>query len=166
MTDGQLQAWVEEISLAAFNLPFRHRARFNPRLRTTGGRYFPRTHEIEISRLHYEKFGKEETDKIIKHELCHYHLHLQNRGYRHRDDDFKRLLAQVGGSRYCSAAAERRREPYKYKLQCQGCGLEYMRKRRVDTRKYVCGRCGGRLRQWKLQETRKANPSGSASDKP
>jgi SprT-like protein len=151
MTDGQLQAWVEEISMASFGRPFLHRARFNARLRTTGGRYFPRSHDIEISRLHFDKFGREETEKIIKHELCHYHLHLLNMGYRHRDADFKRLLAQVGGSRYCRSAVDRKRENYKYKLRCLACGLEYLRKRRVDPRKYVCGRCGGRLRLAKLQ---------------
>lgn len=36
-------------------------------------------------------------ERIIKHELCHYHLHLRGMGYKHRDADFKTLLAQVGG---------------------------------------------------------------------
>lgn len=145
MTDDQLQAWVEEISLKWFGRPFQHRARFNSRLRSTGGRYFTHTHDIEISRLHYEVFGQGEVEKIIKHELCHYHLHLANKGFRHRDPDFKRLLREVGGSRYCKAAVESRRESYKYKLLCTSCGMEYLRKRRMDPRKYVCGRCSGQL---------------------
>lgn len=153
MTDDQLQAWIETISLTSFGRPFLHRARFNTRLRSTGGRYFTHTHDIEISRLQYEVHGEEEVEKIIKHELCHYHLHIQRKGYKHRDEDFKQLLQAVGGSRYCKAAGERRRESYKYKLVCVACGMEYMRKRKADVRKYACGRCHGRLRLIKLDES-------------
>ncbi|GIP39938.1 protein SprT [Paenibacillus sp. J31TS4] len=147
MTNIELQAWVERVSLASFGVPFRHRATFNSRLRSTGGRYFTKSHNIEISTKQYETFGAEEVEKIIKHELCHYHLHLSGRGYKHRDADFRRLLEQVGGSRFCSALPEsRKKEPYRYRLFCGSCGMEYRRKRRVDTSKYVCGRCRGRLR--------------------
>lgn len=148
MNDEQLQRWVEAISLRDFGRPFRHKARFNPRLRTTGGRYFLHTHDIEISRKQYEAFGAEEVEKIIKHELCHYHLHLQNKGYRHRDRDFKELLKKVGGSRYCNRLpdARRRTEPYRYKLVCQSCRMAYLRKRKADPRRYRCGRCHGPLK--------------------
>ncbi|HAJ55714.1 MAG TPA: SprT family protein, partial [Lactobacillus sp.] len=36
MTNQELQARVEAISMAAFHQPFRHRAIFNARLKTTG----------------------------------------------------------------------------------------------------------------------------------
>lgn len=153
MDDRQLQAWVEEISLRDFGLPFRHKARFNKRLTTTGGRYFTGSHDIEISSRQLEAFGPAEVENIIKHELCHYHLHLQNKGYRHRDNDFKQLLSKVGGSRYCSSlpGTVRRTEPYRYKLVCIDCRMEYLRKRKTDPRRYRCGRCRGRL---KLMEIR------------
>ncbi len=112
MNDAQLQAWVERISLASFGVPFRHQARFNTRLRSTGGRYFTRTHDIEISALQYETYGEDEVEKIIKHELCHYHLHLARKGYKHRDDDFKSLLKKVGGAafvRHCRKRDARNR---------------------------------------------------------
>lgn len=105
MTDEQLQKWVEDISLAFFGRPFTHRASFNRRLTATGGRYFTHTHNIEISWKQLEVHGTEEVEKIIKHELCHYHLHIQKRGYQHRDPEFKALLAQVGGTRFCQAGS-------------------------------------------------------------
>jgi len=148
MDDRELQQWVERISLESFGLPFRHRATFNRRLRSTGGRYFMKSHDIEISPRQLETFGAEETEKIIKHELCHYHLHLLKRGYRHRDADFKALLAKVGGSRYCQSLpgqAGRRPQPYRYMLKCRSCGTEYLRKRKVDPRRYACGSCRGSL---------------------
>jgi SprT-like protein len=151
--DDALQAWVERISLESFGLPFRHRATFNRRLRSTGGRYFLKTHNIEINPKQLEQFGPEETEKIIKHELCHYHLHLANRGFRHRDRDFMELLARVGGSRYCRHLHDskpRRPRPARYMLKCAACGTEYLRRRRMDPRRYACGRCGGKLQMFML----------------
>lgn len=146
MDDSQLQTWVERVSLEFFRLPFRHRAAFNSRLRSTGGRYFTKSHNIEISRKHLEAFGSEEMEKIIKHELCHYHLHLAKGGYRHMDADFKTLLKLVGGARYCKTLPDaKRREPYRYRLTCMTCRAEYLRKRRVDPRKFACGKCRGKL---------------------
>ncbi|WP_199624122.1 SprT family protein [Paenibacillus alkalitolerans] len=147
MTDSQLQAWVERVSLESFGRPFLHRATFNSRLRTTGGRYLLKSHNIEINRKQYDTYGSEETEKIIKHELCHYHLHLMKKGYRHTDADFQRLLAQVGGSRYCQAVPGTiRRLPVKYLLRCVDCGMDYPRKRIADPRRYRCGKCRGRLK--------------------
>lgn len=152
MDDRILQKWVEHISLSSFGRPFEHKARFNKRLKATGGRYFTRTHDIEISWHQYELFGAEDVEKIIKHELCHYHLHLIGGGYQHRDDDFKQLLTKVGGTRYCQSlpASLQRKEPYRYKLVCVSCRMEYLRKRKVDPRKYACGRCSGKLKLLQL----------------
>lgn len=147
MGDTELQRLVEEISRTYFTVPFRHRASFNPRLRTTGGRYVLRTHNLEFNPKHYERFGMEELIGIIKHELCHYHLHLAGRGYKHKDADFKQLLRQVGGSRYCQSlepSVRKRREP-RYALTCKTCGMRYLRQRKMDVRKYVCGKCKGKL---------------------
>lgn len=135
MSNEELQLWIEQVSLGSFGVPFRHKASFNNRLTTTGGRYFTKSHNIEINPQQLAMYGRDETEKIIKHELCHYHLHLAKRGYMHRDADFKSLLAQVGGSRYCGAlpgAKARKPQPYRYKLVCTDCAMEYPRKRKAD----------------------------------
>lgn len=153
MDNQALQKWVERVSMESFGRPFLHQATFNGRLKSTGGRYFTRTHDIEISPHQLAAFGEEETEKIIKHELCHYHLHLMKRGYRHRDADFKQLLAHVGGSRYCSSLPDRAGRkvfPYRYKLTCVSCGMEYLRKRKVDPARFACGRCRGKLKMTML----------------
>lgn len=151
MNDQELQSWVEHISLRDFGRPFLHQATFNARLRTTGGRYFTSTHHIEINPHQLSANGANEVEKIIKHELCHYHLHLLNKGYRHRDSDFRNLLAQVGGSRFCHSIPKlKRKESYKYKLKCTGCGMTYLRKRKVNLRKYGCGKCRSKLQVMNL----------------
>jgi SprT-like protein len=151
MENQQLQQWIEHISLASFGVPFKHKASFNSRLRTTGGRYFTKSHNIEISSLQLELHGTEEVEKIIKHELCHYHLHLARRGYQHRDAEFKQLLKQVGGTRFCSALPiAKRKEPYRYRLVCTGCQMEYLRKRKVNPSKYACGKCRGKLKLYQI----------------
>lgn len=149
MTNEELQQWIERVSQESFGVPFRHKASFNSRLSTTGGRYFMKSHNIEINPQQLITFGREETERIIKHELCHYHLHLARRGYKHRDADFKNLLAQVGGSRYCQSlpgAKARKPLPYRYKLVCTACTEEYLRKRKVDPKRYRCGKCTGKLK--------------------
>lgn len=148
MTNEELQALTEKISRDYFSKTFRHEAYFNPRLRTTGGRYMLGSHNIEINRKYYEEHGIEELKGIIKHELCHYHLHLEGKGYQHRDRDFRELMIKVGAPRHCTPLAEEKRKMAPKRVYiCTECGHQYERQRRVNTNRYSCGRCRGRLRE-------------------
>lgn len=142
MTNEELQSVVQEISLQFFQQPFRHQAVFNRRLKTTGGRYHLADHHLDFNPLVYEKYGLEELIAVIKHELCHYHLHLAGKGYQHRDEDFKRLLAETGGSRYAKPLVSATKS---YSYRCQKCQTIIRRKRKIDTSRFVCGKCRGRL---------------------
>nr|WP_227939832.1 SprT family protein [Alkalihalobacillus deserti] len=148
MTDDQLQLLVEQISNDYFHWPFKHTALFNKRLRTTGGRYLLRSHNIEINPKQLTFFGEEALIGIIKHELCHYHLHLQGKGYQHRDDDFKALMKKVGAPRFCEIIPGSQNTTQTLHLyKCVACALEYRRKRRIDVRRFVCGKCKGKLKK-------------------
>jgi SprT-like protein len=148
MDNQDLQKLVEDISLRFFNKPFRHIAFFNSRLRTTGGRYMLKSHDIEINRSYLEQLGEQELIGIIKHELCHYHLHLEGKGYQHRDHDFKALLKQVDAPRFCSTLPNRPEKKSSTTIRvykCSGCSQLYRRKRRIDLSRFVCGKCRGKL---------------------
>ncbi|MEL3972875.1 SprT family protein [Rossellomorea oryzaecorticis] len=145
MTNDELQTLVEEISLQHFQKPFRHKAYFNLRLRTTGGRYMLKSHNIDINEKYLEEHGLSELIGIIKHELCHYHLHIEGKGYKHRDADFRNLLQKVGGARHCTELSTVKRNQRILVYSCSKCNLMFRRKRRVNTQKYVCGRCKGKL---------------------
>lgn len=146
MTEEELQSLVQEISLTYFHRPFHHRAKFNARLRTTGGRYLLQSHNLEFNERQLVHFGLDTFVGIIKHELCHYHLHLTGSGYRHRDSDFRKLLQIVGGSRFCGTIPGAvNLSGLRYMYQCKKCGLPIIRKRRLDTRRYVCAKCGGKI---------------------
>lgn len=146
MNKQELQQLVEQISLRYFGRPFRHRVTINHRLTTTGGRYHLKDHHIDINAHFLAPQYRSALVGIIKHELCHYHLHLAHLGYRHRDRAFKQLLRQVGGSRYTPDIGLRRKRRANYLYQCQDCGLKYLRVRRLNTQRYLCGRCGGPLK--------------------
>ncbi|GAK09800.1 SprT family protein [Geomicrobium sp. JCM 19038] len=153
MTNEELQQWTERLSKDRFYKPFNHTITFNRRLRTTGGRYLLHTHNIEMNPKQLEHFGIEEFEKIILHELCHYHLHIEGKGYQHKDASFKQLLNQVGGSRYCNLVPGTYKPlVYKYFYQCVKCNQTYRRKRQMDVNRYVCGRCKGKLK--KVNENR------------
>lgn len=109
MTNQELQAWVERVSLADFHLPFRHRATFNARLRITGGRFNLRDENLDFNPSMFATITVAQQLGIIRHELVHYHLYRAHQGYKHRDADFKQLLAAVGGSRYAPSVARRER---------------------------------------------------------
>ena len=146
INEQELRQLVEEISLESFGRPFRHQARINRRLKTTGGRYLLASHQLEFNPLFLKEENLHYLPGIIKHELTHYHLHLLGLGYRHKDHDFKVLLKRVGGSRYAPNIGQGRRQQRKYLYQCQKCCLKYPRVRKINTRRYFCGRCGGQLR--------------------
>lgn len=152
MNDEQLQKLTEELSLQYFRKPFLHKAFFNRRLRTVGGRYMLVSHNIEINYRYFEQYGMDEITGIIKHELCHYHLHLEERGYKHRDRDFKELLKEVGAPRFCTPlkkVEEHKKVESKYVFQCKSCQVRYVRKRNINVNKYVCGACRGPLQKIK-----------------
>lgn len=110
MDEQEIQRLVEEVSLQYFERPFLHKAVFNNRLRTTGGRYLLKSHNIELNYRYYEVYGEEELVGIIKHELCHYHLHIAGRGYKHRDRDFRELLKKVDAPRFCKQMINEEKE--------------------------------------------------------
>jgi SprT-like protein len=148
ITDEMVQQLTEQLSLQFFKRPFRHRAYINKRLRTTGGRYLLHSHHIEVNEKYVLEYGKEELTGIIMHELCHYHLHLQGKGYKHGDDDFKKLLVETHSPRYCRALPGKKegkkvRQVLHYR--CLECGIVYKRHRKMNVHKYVCGSCRGRL---------------------
>ena len=140
MNEHELQNLTEEISRTSFHREFTHKITYNRRLRSSGGRYLLKTGNIEINPLVEQNLGLEALIGVIKHELCHYHLHQTGGGYRHRDADFKRLLHQVGGSRF----VERMKEP-NFIYECTACHHRYPRMRKMNTNRYVCGKCRGKL---------------------
>lgn len=148
LEEKELQLLVEQLSIKHFGKPFLHKATFNPRLRTTGGRYLLATHNIEINKKYLDQLGKNELIGIIKHELCHYHLHIEGKGYKHGDKDFKELLKKVDAPRYCNKlteTAKTNRSKKIYYYTCVDCKQIYKRKRRMDISRYVCGKCRGKL---------------------
>lgn len=144
-----LTNFIKTVSREDFGKEFRHTAVWNPRLRITGGRFFPADGHLDFNPKIYEAFVVDVFRKIVRHELCHYHLYFEGKGYKHADADFKALLKAVDGLRYAPAMPQKTE---KYLYRCQKCGRDYHRKRRVNTQKYRCGRCHGKLLEIKNQE--------------
>ena len=145
MTNKQLQSLTEKIALKYFHQVFRHQIIFNPRLKTTGGRYHLKDGHIDINPLMLTEFGENVLIGVIKHELVHYFLHQQGQNPSHRNPAFKKLLHQVGGLRFAPQTSKTKSNHNLYQYQCLRCGQIFYRKRRVNLKKMVCGKCHGRL---------------------
>ena len=131
MKKEELQNLTEDLSLRYFQKPFLHIAKFNARLRTTGGRYLLESHYIELNKKYLEEHGLEELVGIIKHELCHYHLHIEGKGYQHRDRDFKEWIIKIGAPRFCSPLpSEDKKRKVKHTYECVSCKTLYYQKSR------------------------------------
>lgn len=151
MDNSQLQQLVEQVSLKWFQKPFTHTAVFNARLRTTAGRYIHGPYIIEINPRYHALHGAEDLIDTIKHELCHYHLAMARQPFGHGSAAFRLLLAKVGAARFAKPSPElanKRTTVYLY--VCTQCRRAYQRRRRINTRRYVCGKCTGKLQ---LQES-------------
>lgn len=143
INEKDLYRLVNDLSNKYFHKPFQHKVKFNHRLRTTGGRYLPSVKVIELNPKYVIEMSKDEFIGIIKHELCHYHLHIEGKGYKHGDVEFKQLLKKTGSPRHCKPLPSTNRRVYKY--QCSQCKLLYERARRVNVNRYRCGKCRGKL---------------------
>lgn len=144
MTNEELQKLVESISLNVFGKPFCHEAIFNSRLKTTGGRYHLSTHQLDFNPKVLQVYNIDVFEGIIKHELCHYHLHLENRGYQHKDKEFKELLKQVDGLRFTPSLVVQK-DKKTYRIECDSCQKQFIRKKRLNLNRYRC-QCGGKLK--------------------
>ncbi|OSP82058.1 SprT family protein [Leuconostoc citreum] len=141
MTEIELQNLVKQVSISYFNLTFQHKASFNRRLKTTGGRYLLQTHNLEFNP---SMSDLPEFIGIIKHELVHYHLHIANKGYQHRDLDFKQLLQRVAGLRYAPKLSDSKKHYRLWLYRCQNQHSVYLQ-RRFNTANYRCAKCGERF---------------------
>jgi SprT-like protein len=148
LNEKELKDLVNDISIKYFHKPFVDKVIFNSRLRTTGGRYLPMKRLIELNPKYLYEMDHNEFIGIIKHELCHYHLHIEGKGYKHSDKEFKMLLKQTGSPRHCKPLPSNLKAQ-KHQYECQKCGQIYHRVRRVNIKKYRCGICRGKLRELK-----------------
>ncbi|UOQ84307.1 SprT family protein [Gracilibacillus salinarum] len=144
MSQIVLEKLTQEISEKEFRKPFVDDVCFNNRLRTTGGRYLPGKRLIELNPKYFDELGFDEFVGIIKHELCHYHLHIEGKGYQHRDREFRELLKQTNSPRFCNPLPSKQND-FKYQYQCSDCEQVYNRRKRMNVNRYRCGKCRGRL---------------------
>ena len=141
-----LTEYVQLVSQEDFGRYFKHQAQWNNRLRSTGGRFFPKDGHLDFNPKVYQELGLDIFRKIVRHELCHYHLYFQGKGYQHKDRDFKELLKEVDGLRFVPSLPHTNNKA-KWIYRCQSCQQCYHRKRRIDTKRYRCGICRGQLIQ-------------------
>ena len=139
-----LTSYVKQVSLEDFGKPFKHQAQWNTRLRSTGGRFFPKDGHLDFNPKVYQELGLEVFRKIVRHELCHYHLYYEGKGYKHKDLAFKNLLKEVNGLRFVPPLSNTSQKTI-LTYNCQDCKQLFLRKRKINTDRYRCGLCRGKL---------------------
>ncbi|WP_125566086.1 SprT family protein [Companilactobacillus insicii] len=146
MTNEELTILIKKVSQENFGKPFVHSAVFNSRLRTTGGRFHLNDRHIDINPKIYQVYGMDRLVGVIKHELCHYHLYNAGMPSQHKNQEFKLLLKQVGGLRYAPPLNNANKHKRIHMYECVKCHTIYQRVRKINTSRYVCGKCHGKLK--------------------
>lgn len=121
--------------IGASTLAARLRVEWNPRLRTVVGRAEPGRDLITLNPI-LEKFGAEEIDRTLRHELAH--LLAQNRAGRRRilphGREWRRACGDLGlaGERACHKLPLATRQlARRYLYRCRNCEREFPRVRRI-----------------------------------
>ncbi len=145
LCDEELRNEINNISNTYFEKPFVHHARYNNRLRTTGGRYIPGKQMIEVNPKYVHEMPYNEVIGIIKHELCHYHLHMEGKPFGHGDRAFKQLLKKTNSPRFCKPLPSTMKNKVIHSYVCKTCKTMYHRKRKVNVNKVRCGKCSDKI---------------------
>lgn len=116
--------------------------RWNSRLRTSSGRFFPGSRvrglaaTIEVaSYLNEEPDFETHVRETIAHEMIHYWLWVRRRPYGHTDE-FYAKMELMGARRYNPVP---RKRPYKYLYQCSHCAAVFKARRKLGT--LACAKC-------------------------
>lgn len=145
LCNEELKKQIDLLSRKHFQKPFLDHACYNGRLRTTGGRYIPQKRTIEVNPKYVHEMPYNEVIGIIKHELCHYHLHIEGKPFGHRDRAFKELLTKTNAPRFCKPLPSNVKNQTFHIYACNKCKMTYKRKRRVNVERVRCGRCNDRI---------------------
>jgi SprT-like protein len=136
-TEMDLQSLAESLSIELFSRPYLGAVRLNPRLRTSAGRFLGAGKIIEINPAYIDAHKQKGLIDTLKHELIHYHFPQAGHG-----PVFRREAERIGCSRFClplAGSVPTRR------YVCESCGHIYLRRRRIDIKRYLCGKCKGKL---------------------
>jgi predicted SprT family Zn-dependent metalloprotease len=112
--------------------------RWNSRLKTTAGRFYPDRKKpiIEIaSYLAQEENAEELIWDTMGHEMIHYWLFNRRRPYGH-NAEFYQKMEEIGVSRYNSAPKHR---PFKHCYSCHHCTQKIWTRRRLSAA--ACAAC-------------------------
>lgn len=145
LCDEELTRLIQKLSIKHFQKPFVDQGRYNSRLRTTGGRYIPRKRLIEVNPKYVTEKLYNEVIGIIKHELCHYHLHIEGKPFGHGDATFKELLRKTSSPRFCKPLPSSIKTEVIHTYTCTTCSTMYYRKRRVNVKRVRCGKCSSKI---------------------
>lgn len=139
MDTQDLYQLANSLSLQFWQKPLTIKVVWNTRLRSSAGRYIyskAGPQRIEVSYQEYIDYGLAEVVNILKHELCHFHLHQQNKAFQDGSVVFKQECQRVGAQ----LTAKPRAVKY-VQIFCSSCGqlLGYRQRIRKNLISSCCG---------------------------
>lgn len=92
---------------------------------------------IALNYQYYEKYGKEEILKVLRHELVHHHCFSEIGRHTHSDPLFVNYLNKLGG--------DQKGKPMPttgYVYSCPCCSRQWTLRKKIRNKKISCSTCG------------------------
>jgi SprT-like protein len=145
---SKLQELANKLSLHFWGTALTIPIRWNGRLSKSMGRFLYRTRgkvrepvQIEISKYAAQWIDRQIFLAVILHEMCHYHMFIQNRPFADHHPEFEQELQRVG-----AISTNTVKLPEKvFKLSCSACGKFLGSRKRMNITKYYSSCCRGKI---------------------
>lgn len=157
LTEYQLEKYANKFLKENYNMTLTVPLKINGRLRTTFGRFRYRRYRsgasiplsVELNRFFVENNEPAIVLDVLRHELVHYALYMQDKPCSDGHPVFENELKRLGiVSQSTIGKYEIKSKPVKiHTYECADCGLEYKRKRALANggKNHRCGSCHGKL---------------------
>jgi predicted SprT family Zn-dependent metalloprotease len=123
--------------------------RWNPRLKTSAGRFIPKAKRSIIEIAEY-LLAEEDAEALIRdtlgHEMIHYVLWVQRKPYGHTVEFYK-IMESIGVSRYNSVPKHR---PFKHCYVCSSCDQKILVRKRLKSA--ACADCCNQFAKGKYEK--------------
>ncbi|WP_202079711.1 SprT-like domain-containing protein [Caldalkalibacillus salinus] len=145
---AKLQSLADKLSQHFWEKPCSVPVTWNGRLQKSMGRFLFTAHgkkktpiRIELSKHAAHFITREIFIAVLLHELCHYHLFIQNKPYEDHHPVFEKELRRVGAISTNSVQIPQKG----FDLYCSQCQGKLGTRKRFNTQKYLSGCCKAKV---------------------
>lgn len=136
LSESELIEYANKVCLNHFGKEFDGKIVWSKRMKNIAGNCRS-DGRIALNYHYYERYGKEEIFKVLRHELVHHHCFSVIGRHTHSTPMFVDYLEQIGGDQKAKPMSTTR-----YAYVCPRCSNKWFLRKKMKNRKLSCSSCG------------------------